>query len=98
MDTRIQFRVELDLKNMAVKALERKGISLSSALRDFIKKLASTEMNMKDEDAWLRDQIEDTYKSIDNGEYTYHSEEESEEMINAFTESLTEPQKITSIL
>ncbi|MDI8954365.1 type II toxin-antitoxin system RelB/DinJ family antitoxin, partial [Salmonella enterica subsp. enterica serovar Anatum] len=42
METRVQFRIESETKKMAKQALEKKGISLSDALRAFLDKLAAT--------------------------------------------------------
>ncbi|KAA7469692.1 hypothetical protein E4860_24220, partial [Salmonella enterica subsp. enterica serovar Anatum] len=49
METRVQFRIESETKKMAKQALEKKGISLSDALRAFLDKLAATEKVMTKE-------------------------------------------------
>ncbi len=84
MDTRIQFRIEPEIKTLAKQALKKKGVSLSDALRSFVSTLASTEKDMTKEDAWLKEQIEDTFERVARGDNVYYSEDEAEERMNAF--------------
>lgn len=84
METRVQFRIESETKQLAKKALDKKGISLSDALRAFLDKLASTEKVMTKEETWLKEQIEDTFARVDKGEIRYYSEEEADERMNSF--------------
>lgn len=90
MNTRIQFRIEVETKSLAMQALEKKGISLSTALREFIKNLAQTETNMQQSEDWLKAQISETYNSIERGEYQYYSEEDAEAMIDNLINSALE--------
>ncbi|WP_433712772.1 type II toxin-antitoxin system RelB/DinJ family antitoxin [Escherichia marmotae] len=84
METRVQFRIECETKQLAKQALEKKGISLSDALRAFLDKLASTEKVMTKEETWLKEQIEDTFARVEKGEILYYSEEEADERMNSF--------------
>lgn len=84
METRVQFRIESETKSLAKKALGKKGLSLSDALRAFLEKLASTEKNMTKEETWLKEQIEETFSRVDNGDVRYFSEDEVEERMNSF--------------
>lgn len=84
MDTRIQFRIEPEIKTLAKQALKKKGVSLSDALRSFVSTLASTEKDMTKEDTWLKEQIEDTFERVARGDNVYYSEDEAEERMNAF--------------
>nr|CRY95940.1 hypothetical protein [uncultured prokaryote] len=84
METRVQFRVEPEIKLLAMKALEKKGISLSDALRSFLEKLASTEKLMTNEEVWLKEQIEETFARVARGDNTYYSEDEAEERMKSF--------------
>ena len=84
METRVQFRIESETKKMAKQALEKKGISLSDALRAFLDKLAATEKVMTKEETWLKEQIEETFSRVDKGEIRYYSEDEADERMNSF--------------
>jgi len=84
METRIQFRIESETKSLAKKALDRKGISLSNALRAFLERLASTETVMSNDEIWLKEQIAETFERIDSGKVIYYSEEQVEEMMSEF--------------
>jgi antitoxin component of RelBE/YafQ-DinJ toxin-antitoxin module len=84
VETRVQFRIEYETKSLAKKALGKKGLSLSDALRAFLEKLASTEKNMTKEETWLKEQIEETFSRVDNGDVRYFSEDEVEERMNSF--------------
>lgn len=88
METRVQFRVESETKNLAMKALDKKGLSLSDALRSFLEKLASTEKVMSKEETWLRAQIEDAFESVERGDVHYYSEEEAEDRMSSFMAAL----------
>ncbi|MFS6804477.1 type II toxin-antitoxin system RelB/DinJ family antitoxin [Edwardsiella tarda] len=88
METRIQFRIEKETKKLAMQALERKGISLSDALRKFINKLAAGEKTMTKEDTWLKEQIEDTFKNIESGDVRYYSEDEANKSMQDFIDSM----------
>lgn len=96
MEDRIQFRIEHETKNLAKKALDKKGISLSIALRTFLERLAKTERVMVTNETWLKEQIEETFSRIDSGEVTYYSEEEAEEMMNSFISTMEEEGKSIS--
>ena len=84
MDTRIQFRIEPEIKTLAKQALKKKGVSLSDALRSFVSTLASTEKDMTKEDAWLKEQIEDTFERVARGDNVYYSEDEAEVRNNKY--------------
>jgi antitoxin component of RelBE/YafQ-DinJ toxin-antitoxin module len=96
MEARIQFRIESETKDLAKKALDKKGISLSNALRTFLERLASTETVMNKQETWLKEQIEDTFERIEKGEVRYYSEEEAETMMDAFILSVEKREKISS--
>ena len=78
METRVQFRIESETKKMAKQALEKKGISLSDALRAFLDKLAATEKVM------TKEEIEETFSRVEKGEIRYYSEDEADERMNSF--------------
>jgi len=84
METRVQFRIESETKELAKQALDKKGISLSDALREFLNKLASTEKSMTKEEIWLKEQVEDTFARVDRGENRYFTEDEADERMNTF--------------
>lgn len=84
METRVQFRIESETKELAKQALDKKGISLSDALREFLNKLASSEKVMTKEETWLKEQIEDTFARVNNGEIRYYTENEADEKMNSF--------------
>lgn len=84
METRVQFRIEPETKALAQKALSKKGLSLSDALRAFLERLASTEKIMTKEETWLKEQIEETFLRVDSGDVQYYSEDEAEDRMNSF--------------
>lgn len=84
METRVQFRIESETKELAKQALDKKGISLSDALREFLNKLASTEKSMTKEEIWLKEQIEDTFARVNSGEIRYYTEDEADERMDRF--------------
>jgi antitoxin component of RelBE/YafQ-DinJ toxin-antitoxin module len=84
METRVQFRIESETKQLAKQALEKKGISLSDALRAFLDKLAVTEKVMTKEETWLKEQIEETFARVDRGEIRYYSEDEADDRMKSF--------------
>lgn len=90
METRVQFRIEAKTKELAMQALEKKGLSLSDALRAFLDKLASTEKIMTKEETWLKEQINESLERVDKGETHYYSEDEAEQRINSFMSKLEE--------
>jgi len=94
METRVQFRVELETKSLAMKALEKKGLSLSDALRTFLEKLASTERLMTKEETWLKEQIEETFERVRCGDNIYYTEDEAEERMNSFISRIENQEKV----
>lgn len=96
MEARVQFRIESETKSLAQKALDKKGISLSNALRTFLERLASTETIMSKEETWLKAQIAETFERIDSGEVRYYDEEQAEEMMAAFVSEIEKKEKIIS--
>lgn len=90
METRVQFRIESETKRLAMQALDKKGISLSDALRSFLDKLAAGEKVMTKEETWLKEQIDDTFNRIEAGDVRYYSEEETNEKMQSFIASMEE--------
>lgn len=96
METRVQFRIESETKSLAKKALDKKGISLSNALRTFLERLASTETIMRNKETWLKEQIAETFENIDSGNVSYFSEEQAEEIMATFIANHEKKEKIAS--
>lgn len=93
METRVQFRIEVETKDLAKQALDKKGISLSDALREFLTKVASTEKVMTKEETWLKEQIDETIMRVKRKEIKYYSEDEADERMKSFISKIENTQK-----
>jgi uncharacterized protein (DUF1778 family) len=79
MDTRIQFRISEDQKQLAQEAARLRGKTLSEACREFAEQLASEAVKMTPHEKWLKRQVDEAFDKADSGEahFTSHSEVKS---------------------
>nr|CRY97598.1 hypothetical protein [uncultured prokaryote] len=79
MDTRIQFRISEDQKQLAQEAARLRGKTLSEACREFAEQLASEAVKMTPHEKWLKRKVDEAFDKVDSGEanFTSHSEVKS---------------------
>lgn len=75
MESRIQFRVDEEVKKLAQLAAERMGITLSDACRDLAISLAEDQKQAEAQDEWLQNEINKAYERLDSGKANFHSHE-----------------------
>jgi antitoxin component of RelBE/YafQ-DinJ toxin-antitoxin module len=85
METRIQFRIDAQTKELAQKAAHQKGMTLSDACRQFAERLAEEQQTSLCEAAesndWIRAQVEKSFAALDRGELIVLSEDEARDRI-----------------
>lgn len=81
MDTKIQFRVDPSIKELAQRTAQRKGVTLSDVYREFTEQLAREQKSFESKGSWLDEQIDQTFAALDRGEITFISEDEAKERI-----------------
>ena len=80
MDTRIQFRVNEETKNLAQLMAESQGRTVSSACRDLIEELAEAQRKTMTHDIWLSEQVNAAFDKFENGKANFveHAEAKSQ--------------------
>ncbi|MDB1122399.1 type II toxin-antitoxin system RelB/DinJ family antitoxin [Vibrio algarum] len=78
MDTRVQFRINEEIKSLAQKAIERKGGTLSDVCRKLAEDLAREQRQFEDHDSWLTSQINAAFDKYERGEAKFHYHKEAE--------------------
>jgi antitoxin component of RelBE/YafQ-DinJ toxin-antitoxin module len=81
METRIQFRIDPDTKELAQKTAQRKGITLSDACREFTERLASEQKKFESHEDWLDVQVDEAFAALDRGALKFFSEDEAKARI-----------------
>ena len=71
MNTRIQFRVDEETKQLAQKMAATQGRTLSEACRDLAIQLAEQQRKANFHDAWLTQQINEAFARFDNNESVF---------------------------
>jgi antitoxin component of RelBE/YafQ-DinJ toxin-antitoxin module len=84
METRIQFRIDAQTKELAQKAAHQKGMTLSDACRQFAERLAEEEQAFSEIDEpndWIRKQVEKSFAALECGELVVVPEDEARDRI-----------------
>lgn len=68
MDTRIQFRVDDEVKRLAQELAESQGRTLSDACRELTEQMAEQQRKALSHDAWLAEQVNLAFDKLDAGE------------------------------
>ncbi|CAM3815171.1 damage-inducible protein J [Vibrio aquimaris] len=71
MDTRIQFRVDEETKQLAQQKAESQGRTLSDACRELTEQLAEQQRKTLSHDAWLTEQVNLAFEMFDSGESVF---------------------------
>lgn len=67
MDTRIQFRVDEDVKKLAQEMAESQGRTISDACRELTEQLAEQQRKKASHDTWLTDQVNQAFLKMESG-------------------------------
>jgi antitoxin component of RelBE/YafQ-DinJ toxin-antitoxin module len=67
MDTRIQFRIDEDVKKLAQKMAESQGRTISDACRELTEQLAEQQRLKTSHDSWLTEQVNRAFEKLDSG-------------------------------
>ena len=67
MDTRIQFRIDEDVKKLAQKMAESQGRTISDACRELTEQLAEQQRLKTSHDSWLTEQVNQAFEKLDSG-------------------------------
>lgn len=81
MESRIQFRIDNDVKKLAQVAAERLGITLSDACRDLTISLAEEQKKLEGHDEWLTKEINKAYEKMEAGKTEFYSSESAEQIM-----------------
>lgn len=71
MDTRIQFRVDEEVKRLAQQMAESQGRTLSDACRELTEQLAEQQRKVQSHDAWLTEEVNHAFDKLDAGEAVF---------------------------
>ena len=75
MDTRIQFRVDEDIKKLAQQMAESQGRTISDACRELTEQLAEQQRLKTSHDNWLGDQVNKAFEKLDLGTAKFYDHE-----------------------
>lgn len=67
MDTRIQFRVDEEVKKLAQEMAESQGRTISDACRELTEQLAEQQRKKASHDAWLTEQVNQAFQKMESG-------------------------------
>lgn len=84
MESRIQFRIENETKQMAQKAAEAKGTTLSEACRRLIQQLADEQRAAEEHESWLKEKVDAAFARLHEGDAVYLTERQAEERMGDF--------------
>ncbi|MDO7086756.1 damage-inducible protein J [Pseudocolwellia sp. AS88] len=83
MDTRIQFRVDEETKNLAQLMAASQGRTLSDACRELTESLAEEQRKAMNHDAWLSEQVNAAFDKFDNGEARFIKHDDAKNQMEA---------------
>ena len=67
MDTRIQFRVDEEVKKLAQEMAESQGRTISDACRELTEQLAEQQRKKASHDTWLTEQVNQAFQKMESG-------------------------------
>ena len=73
MESRIQFRVDEETKQLAQKMAASQGRTLSDACRELTEQLAEEQRKVANQESWLANQINEAFAKYDAGNVTFYS-------------------------
>ncbi|MFA0113987.1 damage-inducible protein J [Vibrio sp. 10N.261.46.E11] len=71
MDTRIQFRVDDEVKRLAQQMAESQGRTLSDACRELTEQMAEQQRKTLSHDTWLAEQVNLAFEKFDSGKASF---------------------------
>lgn len=71
MDTRIQFRIDVETKRLAQQMAESQGRTLSDACRELAEQLAELQRKALSHDTWLTEQVSLAFEKLDSGDAVF---------------------------
>jgi len=71
MDTRIQFRVDEETKQLAQKMAQSQGRTLSDACRELTEQMAEKQRQMMSHNDWLTTQVNQAFEKLEAGEAAF---------------------------
>ncbi|NAW85912.1 type II toxin-antitoxin system RelB/DinJ family antitoxin [Photobacterium halotolerans] len=71
MDTRIQFRVDDEIKRLAQQLAESQGRTLSDACRELTEQMAEQQRKVLSHDTWLTAQVNLAFEKFDSGKAAF---------------------------
>ncbi|MGB1173474.1 MAG: damage-inducible protein J, partial [Marinobacterium sp.] len=71
MESRIQFRVDEETKQLAQKMAASQGRTLSDACRELTEQLAEEQRKVTNQESWLANQINEAFAKYDAGNVTF---------------------------
>jgi hypothetical protein len=78
MESRIQFRVDEETKQLAQKMAASQGRTLSDACRELTEQLAEEQRKVANQESWLADQINEAFARYDAGSTTFYTGNDAE--------------------
>ncbi len=88
MESRIQFRIDNETKQLAQKAAQNKGMTLSEACRNLAEQLAEEQREAESHDEWLKNKVDAAFAQLDRGESYYLQEPQAEQSMEAFKDNI----------
>lgn len=79
MDTRIQFRVNDEVKLLAQQFAESQGRTLSDACRELTEEMAEQQRKALSHDQWLTEQVDLAFNKFDSGKANFINHNEAKE-------------------
>lgn len=88
MDTRIQFRVSEETKQLAQRAAERQGRTLSEACRALTEQLADEQRKLMDHNDWLTAEVNAAFDQFESGRSHFVKDIDAHDGMERFKESI----------
>lgn len=79
MDTRIQFRVDEEVKKLAQQMAESQGHTLSDACRELVESLADKQRQSMSHDVWLTEQVNKAFDKYEKGDSVFLPDDKAHE-------------------
>lgn len=77
MESRIQFRVDEETKQLAQKMTASQGRTLSDACRELTEQLAAEQRRHSDHDTWLANEVNEAFAKYDAGQSDFKVDHEA---------------------
>jgi len=88
METRIQFRIDEQTKQLAQQQAESEGRTLSDACRELAEQLASERQKQLSQDSWLAEQVNQAFQKLESGQSEFMDNEQAKSRMEQFKAKL----------